>query len=1160
MISDSNWSHELEFLRRQLPQFGFDPPEDLRSHGDFIRWLRGQQVALEHTDSRLASWPAMIDRLDEAGIVRATGHWTPTAHQEGKTPVLRLDPRLNTPIAGAVRVAFGAWAFARPDATGRALDALQRLRGDQKGRPLYVQFSPMTGLARSLAAESFTDGVAKSAGAMFEQARLFLRRYGGLLHGEAEGSDSKATRWREADAVGNVAFLQQLDANDIPVYSATTAFSFDDSRRLTFIQNGWYPLLPNVKAEPPRLSWSYARSVAIDYLGYRDALSKDAEVKTAFGGGSQEGRVRLPTLAKRALGDGPDDLFPLAWAVLIIDRTNGKAWEVLVDDMTGLVFDPHWRTINREGPEPELLELSSHAPVTVRAYGNNAAALVDKTALKAWASTGSPPPGWSSSAGTFAAEGEFPITVSGQAFQPPGPAAPLTLAALRSGHAYYHLCKAAEQFTQIRVTAWPAAIAPPPSVPGIDLPLPILMESSGISMYLPPFGAGSAPSGELHLRPGVGANIDDQVLDCEVLYHEYTHAMLYQVRRQIVENAGTGYLQTNFRPAVNEGLAFYFGTALAERLEPGAAPVRWGEYAYEGAWWQDDEPWHLEHTTPTKQQEGWDFLPVYESFPQLRPFPGAASSHHLCGMVLTRALWDLRRVLGPETADALVLRAMSMLGGIPDGMTPPAEAIQQRVRELYGEAYENALRLLWLGRGIIADAPVYALLRRDLAAHSYTFVAAARGGNGSGCFYIEDNATLWQSLGQGGPHEIVALAAAEVADAVPGPGQEAVLLFAAGDRWSPLGGGTSATDRLYWYALDPANFDPTASWQSLPWPLPSAASVLALTAQAGATVDAFSLFAATEDGVYRFDGRWQAGAVATNPGWSKIQNEVTFGLAAFGARNDPQLAVAGRRGGSVGGVNGGTKVTGSFNWGLCTAAAEDGHVWIGTAKNGIYHFDPGMGLWSQQGGALPPVLSLLLLDGAGANREILAGTSGGLYRWSGGAWVRLSLGVPLDGMVTCLGRDPVGQVLAVSESRGLLRLTVGLDDAAPFGDGIPRAGAVIDVNVPSGACPFSSTLLTSAFQQEGVATYVIYVPDTTCQHLRLRTSVNASTVEVYFSAPRISLVEGLWAGLQPRTLMAPASDNRRTMNGLIEAGYYLIVLRSGPAIPIPAGTIEVFVD
>jgi hypothetical protein len=146
----------------------------------------------------------------------------------------------------------------------------------------------------------------------------------------------------------------------------------------------------------------------------------------------------------------------------------------------------------------------------------------------------------------------------------------------------------------------------------------------------------------------------------------------------------------------------------------------------------------------------------------------------------------------------------------------------------------------------------------------------------------------------------------------------------------------------------------------------------------------------------------------------------------------------------------------------------------------------------------------------------------------------------------------------VSGSRGLIRLAASLGDAAPFSDGISRAGAVIDVDVPPGVCPFSSTLPTPAFQQAGVATYVLYVPETTCQHLRLRTSVNAGALEVHFSAPRISLAEGLWAGLQPRTLTASGGDNRQTMNEQIAAGYYLIILRSGPAIP--AGTLEIFLE
>lgn len=1141
-----DWLQQWPGLRDLLAQYGFTLPEGLAGQADFIRWLReqqaalAQQAALGQQDPRLKNWPELIDRLDEMGILAATDSWLiETASKDDRKPPLRLDPRLHTPAADIVRGAFGAGAFAQPVASGNALAAWQRLRAVQQGRPLYASFSPTTGLARSLASPSFVTGPAQSEGAKAERAHWFISNYGGLLHGDIENDANKTMPWRQTGAIGAVVYYQQLAGAGIPVYGATAAFSFDDNGELRFIQNGWYPVASDkLLTWQGELNWDAAVKRAVRFLQENGALPKGHEVKTVFGSGSEEGRVFLPTFDKGTEHAGDNRYLP-AWSVMVVDYAGGNAWEVLVDAATGRIFDPEWQG----DPRPEKLQLPLMAVTTanVRAYEDNAAALAVKPQLTAWSAAGgaagSAPLGWSSGTVSLTVTGDFP----GTGAPPDTPVSP-TLEQLRAGHVFYHLCQAAAEFGVIRAAAWPEIGASLPPLPGSDLPLTVQISTAKDTQYLPDTGAGSDPSGVLYLIPGSqGADIDDQTFDCEVLYHEYAHAVLHQVRRQIVESAGVAsWMQTNFRPAVNEGLAFYFAAALADRLSPGSfAGKRWGEYAYAAdAQWEVEESWFLEHTASNKQVAGRDFLPDPESFPATNP-SGPATASHLCGMVLARALWGVRSILGPET-DAAVLRAVSMLGGIPDGLLAPAEAFQQRVRELHPNAYEKALRLLWSGRGIVADAPVNALLQLNLGAHPYTFAAAARGSCNSGCFYVTTGDTAWHALGTGGPHEMVALAAVDVVH--PLDGSSRTLLFAAGDRWSPSAEGVITSGKLYSYVLDPAVFDATGNWRALAAELGDV-SVLALAAlSTGAAT--FSLIAATTGGLYRIEGSWSAGGVTVTAPWTALTTDPVLDVAALVDKPAGwELAVASEDGGyacAPAAAAIGTKSTGYASWALCVAAADQ-QVWIGT-RTGVrrFAFDAGSNQWkwSSLGSPLPPVLCLL--PGA----ELLAGTSRGLFKWSGGAWTPILPG--RLGPVICLGRDPVGQVLAATAGRGLQRLDAALAAASRFDAGLPRANGVLDIDVPAGGS-FSSTLAVPNMLAGGIATYVLFAPDAARPNLRLRPPAGVS-LEVYFSAPHIDLAAGLWAGLEAHPPSGPDIGGYLTVSG-VRAGYYLIVLHANLAVP-----------
>ncbi|MFT4975529.1 MAG: ligand-binding sensor domain-containing protein [Myxococcota bacterium] len=102
------------------------------------------------------------------------------------------------------------------------------------------------------------------------------------------------------------------------------------------------------------------------------------------------------------------------------------------------------------------------------------------------------------------------------------------------------------------------------------------------------------------------------------------------------------------------------------------------------------------------------------------------------------------------------------------------------------------------------------------------------------------------------------------------------------------------------------------------------------------------------------------------------------------------------------------------DWIMAVACDGRSAGYAGTYQDGVWHFD-GEGWQELEGLEDPWVLSLLPVEGAG----LWAGTMGGLYRWSGGAWSDAIAGLPDQRIHTMMAE---GDVLWIGTEGGLARL------------------------------------------------------------------------------------------------------------------------------------------
>jgi hypothetical protein len=221
--------------------------------------------------------------------------------------------------------------------------------------------------------------------------------------------------------------------------------------------------------------------------------------------------------------------------------------------------------------------------------------------------------------------------------------------------------------------------------------------------------------------------------------------------------------------------------------------------------------------------------------------------------------------------------------------------------------------------------------------------------------------------------------------------------------------------------------------------------------------------------------------------------------------------------------------------------AGQGHLWAGTAFEGVYHFDPSNGQWEPYGTIdSRPVYCLLVEKKQDTEWVLYAGTNNGVYHRIGdGEWEEFNETSDPDAeaiegtSVVALRRvhvdDAEDRLLAGTAQRGLWGRT---PQWTRLTNGLSHIGRLTDAKADS--CNWSHTFPEGV----GVGTYVLYIPYDDCDKLSFD-APNSVELELHYVAPYIDLGEDYGAGLQTRTL-----DNGNKMVEKVNQGFYLLTAKS----------------
>ena len=203
---------------------------------------------------------------------------------------------------------------------------------------------------------------------------------------------------------------------------------------------------------------------------------------------------------------------------------------------------------------------------------------------------------------------------------------------------------------------------------------PINMESQDIRINQ--LGIDNSYSWDKHdlLRFGKGG-VDDAE-DAEVILHEYGHAI------QDSQMTPLGFGTTVEAGSIGEGFGDYFAVTVSDVVAPTADPAcvaDWDSVSYTSV-----TP-HCLRRVDTNLHYPEDLN---------------GRVHH-DGQIWSRALWDIRNALGPQTADTIILEAQFAFA--PDTSMPAAaQATVDAALRLYGQREAKVVRRAFVDRGILA--------------------------------------------------------------------------------------------------------------------------------------------------------------------------------------------------------------------------------------------------------------------------------------------------------------------------------------------------------------------------------------------------------------------------------------------------------------------------
>jgi hypothetical protein len=382
-----------------------------------------------------------------------------------------------------------------------------------------------------------------------------------------------------------------------------------------------------------------------------------------------------------------------------------------------------------------------------------------------------------------------------------------------------------------------------------------------------------------------------------------------------------------------------------------------------------------------------------------------------------------------------------------------------------------------------------------------------------------------------------------------------------------------------------------AAWQYLehvPYELNSISykpNAFSLAAVKSNNANEFSLFVGTEIGLYRYyDNTDSSGS---DSGWDNQGRPYLFGDKFFdltittepaprllAVDDKPQLSIFNQP--ATGDLMNPTKTYPGIDddYFLTVVADPDGkQAWLGTAFNGIYHFDlenETSNNWQPDGTTNRPVHSLEVekfVEDQETKWRIYAGTNNGVYRCvyplgQNGCTPFNQVSDPngerIEGTsVVALCRTG-NRLLAGTAQRSIWWRELDNSGWTRSIDGPVRIGRLVDARVPADAGHWSGSLTSDtnapSLKGGGVGTHILYVPRDRNDALSFTVTEDESVdlandvdLALHYVTPYTDLSKEYGAGLQARTLFESGETGgvtEKTMQGKVKAGYYVLAVKA----------------
>ena len=524
---------------------------------------RGKAGLLDVEDTSFEEWLLQFEQEEDEETLRTA--WRTAIRVVQSEQATRETSARRPPIPVRQRRALHLQAAAlapyNPLRTRVMLDGLQTLVAELD---VAVRLNHQTGLVRTLQGDLHEQ--AADDGNWVEIAEDFTSRNSRALF----GIENDFLRWEVRESVPDTAVLQQTDDAQIPVFGASAAFGFHIDGRLRLVNSNWQPLPPESSFEGAFiLTAEEAAVLAEQYVtGYIVQTASFAASEVApLAAAHDSARVIFPDYA---IPFAPDILSKIRHLHVGRLRRYRPAYQFyVVEKQTG----PWWVIVDAATPHSERPLLIAPASSGLVFYSNNDHAIAHETAVN----------------NGLVATDINPLSIAGPAVTPdqfdsgppvvdlaptphPSAVAPPAADEFRAENTFYHLARARWEFRQIAHQAWTV----PPPVPGETnaTKLPVTLSSGGGPRFAHPLngqGTGRLYTGAANFLP------HDAALDCEVIYHEYAHAVINRVQHEIQLFRGV----SAFNIVLDEGFAYYFAVSLSRRIEAGA-DTRMGQLRLSG--------------------------------------------------------------------------------------------------------------------------------------------------------------------------------------------------------------------------------------------------------------------------------------------------------------------------------------------------------------------------------------------------------------------------------------------------------------------------------------------------------------------------------------------------------------------------------------------------